>query len=1282
MSVLKDQLTPDKLAEAPAQGVGGLTVVPLPNGRLPLSSLNEMVVAVVDALPLDDVGKEKMAQIEQAVGFDDLPYMGLHELEGLALTRLAFGDGCLLVTLDWSEASWDLGAGIVIGGPVLSVERTPGTWALAVAGSFHFGPIALAAELVLPELGTAAMSLSAGLSAPLLLGDLLAELHLDGSTLDTLQVTTLWLDLDIAPTEKHFHFAVEVGGGWHPFGEDKGPSLERLAFELDWRQGESVEGSFAASLGLGSKLRFDAQASWGAAGWDLSAELAAADEDDPPGIADLVHAATDAFGLSPVSDLPFDLDLLSAGVSLSTSSGLFRAWCDLEVGDHDDDGPQVGVSLDIQVQRDASGARSIEFGGQVRVGELSLDLLYSDGAFMAVFVDHHGYKVNLGELCGRLLELMGAEGVPDLPDVELGVREILFVALPPEDSAAGDDATPEDGAASTNPASTDATGTPPKKKRRALLIVDLDIGFRLGSLPLVGDVFGKDAELSIRFAPRYASQALSAQAIQDINGMLPEGARPLPELPIAEGAGFAAEVHVAGLVLTLPGEPDRKQMQAAASGAPVPVVRTGGPPDTHWIDIDKQLGPLSLKRLGLGIHDGDVSVLVDGGVALGPLQAAAMGLGFTYNLDSKHVTPQLDGLAIAMTAGAVSIKGGFLRTRSTKAGEGDCYAGMIDVTVSEIRVAALGLYQEVFGGPTFFIYGFVGFSAGLRPLITVDGIALGFGYGRRLKEVSLQELPSFPLVQMAMGEKDPPSVGEGGDNAAMQVLDTLASLQRFLPPERGGLVFAVGLKVGLLESFLTGFVLATVSLSVEHPEDFEIQIFGSVDATLPPKMPQGPWVARIELDLVARISPSKGELFIGLVVGEGSYVLDPKAKLTGGMAVAVWMSGDHAGDFVITLGGYAPTYKRPSHYPIVPRLGLAWSPSEALSIKGELYAAITPSVFMAGGRLSADFRSGKLHAWFDMGMDLLIKFKPFHYDFSAYLAIGFRYGSIGMTLSANLHIWGPDFSGHAHIKIHILFFSVSFSVSFGAGAHAPPPLTWDAFVEGFLPPVDKRCVLSVPSGAYDVLEGKRVDDALTGSDGRHYLVDPQTLELHLSSAVPLGASVNLPPMCDGNDKEKPKAQFTGLEPLITVYRETDAGRVAVPGITWTSTRPTGFATAIWSDPDQVGETAKLVSGRTSIIQDDRHPTASQTLNTDGLGFVVYKVLGTAAAPPIIGPPVFAGSSADSAPMTATLTSDSVRDDRAAALQALGLDTRDHRVLDGALKGRGRRRQPSIHRSVS
>lgn len=187
-------------------------------------------------------------------------------------------------------------------------------------------------------------------------------------------------------------------------------------------------------------------------------------------------------------------------------------------------------------------------------------------------------------------------------------------------------------------------------------------------------------------------------------------------------------------------------------------------------------------------------------------------------------------------------------------------------------------------------------------------------------------------------------------------------------------------------------------------------------------------------------------------------MIHPDCKLTGGAAVYVWFPGsDHAGDFVATVGGYHPAYRPPSHYPQqVPRLGLDWSVSSDVRIKGELYAAVTPKVGMVGGRLSVDFASGGLHAWLDAGFDAIVRWAPLYFDLRMWISIGASYTArvlwwdvtIRAEVGAYLNVWGPATGGTVRVEVG----PFSKSIDFGEPRRLQrEPLPWADFHARQLP---------------------------------------------------------------------------------------------------------------------------------------------------------------------------------------------------------------------------------------
>ena len=92
-----------------------------------------------------------------------------------------------------------------------------------------------------------------------------------------------------------------------------------------------------------------------------------------------------------------------------------------------------------------------------------------------------------------------------------------------------------------------------------------------------------------------------------------------------------------------------------------------------------------------------------------------------------------------------------------------------------------------------------------------------------------------------------------------------------------------------------------------------------------------------------------------------------------------------------------------------------------------MYAALTPSAIMAGGRFEAAYTSGIVAASFTTGLDFIVSWLPFYYDARFYISIAARIDllfTINATIGASLHIWGPDFAGKATVDLSVYSFSL------------------------------------------------------------------------------------------------------------------------------------------------------------------------------------------------------------------------------------------------------------------
>jgi hypothetical protein len=272
-----------------------------------------------------------------------------------------------------------------------------------------------------------------------------------------------------------------------------------------------------------------------------------------------------------------------------------------------------------------------------------------------------------------------------------------------------------------------------------------------------------------------------------------------------------------------------------------------------------------------------------------------------------------------------------------------------------------------------------------------------------------------------------------------------------------------------------------------------------------------PALAEVQLALKAVFLPEEGFLGVQAQLTSASYLLARECHLTGGFAFFAWFKDQEnpaipAGEFVLSIGGYHPKFPVPAYYPSVPRAGFNWKVSEELTIRGGAYFALTPHVIMAGAQLEATWESGALRAWFKAGADFIVYWKPYHYDAEMYVDFGISYtfqlfGTHHITAdaSADLHIWGPEFSGQARVHLWI----VSFTVHFGANsAPSAQPIDWLTFKNSFLPRKQANPTLL---DAYSLsLKSGLVEMVRDASPGQSlWLINPKEMAIAFDSAIPL-----------------------------------------------------------------------------------------------------------------------------------------------------------------------------------
>lgn len=472
-------------------------------------------------------------------------------------------------------------------------------------------------------------------------------------------------------------------------------------------------------------------------------------------------------------------------------------------------------------------------------------------------------------------------------------------------------------------------------------------------------------------------------------------------------------------------------------------LRAGDPPGPWWLSIQRQLGPLYLEQFGFDATEVNgtvtgLSLLFDASVSLFGLSAEMDQLGLHWLggdvFDLQNWAVDLQGLGVSGDFSGLSISGGLLKTNI----DGNTgYIGMLMGRFGVYGLSLFGGYNDDNGLPSFFVFGAIQGPIGGPPAFFLTGLGGGLGIKRGLRVPDdFSKFGEYPFIK-ALDPATP---------ASTNPLAELRQLAEYFPPEPGNFWFAAGVSFTCF-SLVDGIAVVSVSIG----DGLDINLFGLARMALP--RPQTALVS-IELGLLARFSTAEGLFLIQAQLTDNSWLLYPEVRLTGGFAFATWWKGDNAGQFVITLGGYHPSFSR-NGYPIVPRLGLEWRVSDSIVIKGASYFALTSEALMVGVdiEVSADF--GFIWAKISFGANAIVYFDPFYFIADAYarIAAGIKiktfFGTIRISISigARIEVEGPNFHGRAMIEVGPCDITVRFgNTSSIRGIY----MDWSGFVPKYL----------------------------------------------------------------------------------------------------------------------------------------------------------------------------------------------------------------------------------------
>ena len=937
---------------------------------------------------------------------------------------------------------------------------------------------------------------------PLKIADLVADLGAQSNGIPDLTINDLSAEFNLDSRE--FATRADVSGSWEIINNVE---LNALRFKVYGQ--ETYDCEIAAELAIaGVPLNLDAN--YNGDGWQFNGSTgpgqaipigpaAQSPEDAQPTLAEELG---NIFGEVPLPAAIEDLTIQNLAVSFNseTKDFTFTAESQFLV-----DGQAVEIVVTIEITRQEDNSFLKQFGGYITVGDLQFNLLFSQDktakTLLAAYNNPNRDAIKVKNLVGAVSGDIAAY-VPST--LEITLLDALFIYNKAQSKGQSN----------------------AKPKSQVFFGLNLSSTINFTKLPLVGKDLPSDRTIGIdNLQFLVASQNLTPDTVDAFNTLLPGDMTPIPysaeQSPsqatpaVKQGLTVNATLQLGDIsqVLTLP--------IAADSSPPIDVPATVVPEPTEsdaptttpepvsvepvsvepaldstlsdstssdgaqWYSLNKKLGPLHLARIGVQYQDDVLWFLLDAAIATAGLNLTLDGLSIGSPIKKFQPKFQLQGLSVSYESkGTLAIQGALLRTTIDGRDE---YSGAILVKTTTFTIAALGAYTNFNGHPSLFIYGILNKPLGGPPFFYITGLALGFAYNRQLIPPTLDEIPQFPLVRAALNRTTADPAG---------LLAIQQDLRPSIPPKVGRIMLAVGIKFTSFK-IIESFVLLVVSFG----DQFTLDLFGLSTLISPPLPPNKniPPLAQVRFAIVARFAPAEGILQVEGKILPDSYLFDRDCRLSGGFAFYTWFSGPYKGDFVLTVGGYHPRFQVPEHYPRVDPLALNWRISKNLSVKGSLYFALTASAIMAGGRLEANWKSGRIKAWFVAYSHFIVSWQPYFYDAQIGVSIGASYSfrifrrtrRISIQVGADLHIWGPKFSGKARIRLRI----VSFTVRFGSRSQQKPPaLNWSEFKQSFLPSNQDVCSIAVESGLL-----RKIGEG----NSEIFVVNPKDFALTASSVIPI-----------------------------------------------------------------------------------------------------------------------------------------------------------------------------------
>ncbi len=451
----------------------------------------------------------------------------------------------------------------------------------------------------------------------------------------------------------------------------------------------------------------------------------------------------------------------------------------------------------------------------------------------------------------------------------------------------------------------------------------------------------------------------------------------------------------------------------------------------------KVLNTLTFEQLSLLLSAKDTMLqteaLLDFSIDIGPVEARINAIGIKSALKNLGDTGNIGfgnlSLGFAPPKG-IGIKvdseiitgGGFLEFDP----DNDRYSGVLALKLAlekrDIGLVAIGLINTRLPNGEKGFSMLVSISVFFSPAIPLSfGFTLNAAGGlvgiyRTMKVDILRERIQNGAVKSIMFP----------ENVIENASKIISDLRAVFPPQKKHYVVAPFFKIG----YGTPTVMEVdLGLLLEFPFAGRIILLGSLGVYLPNREAEKR-LGELHVDIFGDFNFAASYILIEGRLRDSNLV---EVALTGGFAFMLdWGSNPQ---FLLSVGGYHPRYKKPARFPEVSRVTALIKRGDDIRLSCQYYQAITSNSYQIGISAELVVKKGHARAYGFLGFNALLQFDPFYFEADIRISVEVSYrGRSFFGIELEFLLSGPEpWRAKGYAKIKVLFFSLKIKFNYTWG---------------------------------------------------------------------------------------------------------------------------------------------------------------------------------------------------------------------------------------------------------